>query len=102
MPSRTDGFGFTGLEAFSAGIPVIVSKNSGFEEALGSVPIGSSFALTLKIPVHGKKPPSASGRKTERYNFWRLCLSKSSLVKHTVRLNSANILLKRCLNLLIV
>ena len=40
MPSRTDGFGFTGLEAFSAGIPVIVRKNSGFEEALGSVPIG--------------------------------------------------------------
>ena len=29
MPSRTDGFGLTGLEALSAGLPVIVSKNSG-------------------------------------------------------------------------
>ena len=38
MPSRTEGFGLTGLEALSAGLPVIVSKNSGFGEALGNVP----------------------------------------------------------------
>ncbi|XP_074609685.1 uncharacterized protein LOC141863878 [Acropora palmata] len=34
MPSRTEGFGLTGLEALSAGLNVIVSKNSGFGEAL--------------------------------------------------------------------
>ncbi|XP_015779450.1 PREDICTED: protein NLRC3-like [Acropora digitifera] len=45
MPSRTEGFGLTGLEALSAGLPVIVSKNSGFGEALGSVPFGSSFVI---------------------------------------------------------
>ena len=28
MPSRTKGFGLVGLEALSAGLPVIVSKNS--------------------------------------------------------------------------
>ncbi|XP_044166792.1 protein NLRC3-like isoform X3 [Acropora millepora] len=45
MPSRTEGFGLTGLEALSAGLPVIVSKNSGFGEALDSVPFGSSFVI---------------------------------------------------------
>ena len=50
MPSRTDGFGLTGLEALSAGIPVIVSKNSGFGEALGSVPFGSFFVIDSEDP----------------------------------------------------
>ena len=50
MPSRTEGFGLTGLEALSAGLPVIVSKNSGFGEALGSVPYGSSFVIDPEDP----------------------------------------------------
>ena len=45
MPSRAEGFGLTGLEALSAGLPVLVSKNSGFGEALGKVPLGSSFVV---------------------------------------------------------
>ena len=50
MPSRTDGFGLTGLEALSAGIPVLVSKNSGFGEALGSVRFGSLFVIDSEDP----------------------------------------------------
>ena len=50
MPSRTDGFGLTGLEALSAGLPVIVSKNSGFGEALGSVRFGNSFVIDSEDP----------------------------------------------------
>ena len=50
MPSRTEGFGLTGLEAMSAGLPVIVSKNSGFGEALGSVPFGSFFVIDSEDP----------------------------------------------------
>ncbi|XP_068697679.1 uncharacterized protein [Montipora foliosa] len=50
MPSRTEGFGLTGLEALSAGLPVIVSKNSGFGEALGNVPSGSSFVIGSEDP----------------------------------------------------
>ncbi|KAL9975260.1 hypothetical protein ACROYT_G012404 [Oculina patagonica] len=45
MPSRTEGFGLTGLEALSAGLPVLVSKNSGFGEALHVVPFGSSCVI---------------------------------------------------------
>ena len=50
MPSRTDGFGLTGLEALSAGLPLIVSKNSGFGEALGSVQFGSLFVIDSEDP----------------------------------------------------
>ena len=50
MPSRTEGFGLTGLEALSAGLPVLVSKNSGFGEALRKVPFGSSFVIDSGDP----------------------------------------------------
>ena len=55
MPSRTEGFGLTGLEAMSAGLPVIVSKNSGFGEALGSVRFGSYFVVDSEDPSAWKK-----------------------------------------------
>ncbi|XP_044175577.1 sucrose-phosphate synthase-like [Acropora millepora] len=50
MPSRTEGFGLTGLEGLSAGLPVLVSKNSGFGEALFSVPFGSSHVIDSEDP----------------------------------------------------
>ena len=50
MPSRTEGFGLSGLEALSAGLPVIVNKNSGFGEALGSVRFGSYFVIDSEDP----------------------------------------------------
>ena len=50
MPSRTEGFGLTGLEALSAGLPVLVSKNSGFGEALSKVPHGESFVIDSEDP----------------------------------------------------
>ena len=46
MPSRTEGFGLTALEALSAGLPVLVTANSGFAEALKNVPYGSSRVIT--------------------------------------------------------
>ena len=50
MPSRTEGFGLTGLEVLSAGLPVIVSRNSGFGEALNCVSFGSSFVIDSEDP----------------------------------------------------
>ena len=38
MPLRTEGFGLAALEALSAGLPVLVSFNSGLGEALEKVP----------------------------------------------------------------
>ena len=51
MSSRTEGFGLTGLEALSAGLPVLVSHNSGFGEALYSIPFGSSFVVNSEDPA---------------------------------------------------
>ena len=50
MPSRTEGFGLTALEAFSAGLPILVSGNSGFGEALCTVPSGKSFVVESEDP----------------------------------------------------
>ena len=51
MPSRTEGFGLAGLEALSAGLPVLVTRNSGFGEALCSVPFGSSLVVYSEDPT---------------------------------------------------
>ena len=51
MPSRTEGFGLAGLEALSAGLPVLVSHNSGFGEALCSVEFGPSFVVNSEDPT---------------------------------------------------
>ena len=51
MSSRTEGFGLTGLEALSAGLPVLVSHNSGFGEALYSIPFGPSFVVNSEDPA---------------------------------------------------
>ena len=45
VPSRTEGFGLAALEALSAGLPVLVSGNSGLAEALKNVPNGSSCVV---------------------------------------------------------
>ena len=50
MPSRTEGFGLAALEALSAGLPVLVSGNSGLGEALKKVPYGSSFVVDSDDP----------------------------------------------------
>lgn len=45
MPSKTEGFGLTALEALSAGLPILVSGNSGFAEALKKVPFGKMYVV---------------------------------------------------------
>ena len=50
MPSRTEGFGLPGLEALSAGLPVLVSGNSGLGEALREVPLGSFCVMDSEDP----------------------------------------------------
>ena len=50
MPSL-EGFMLTGLEAMPAGFPVLVSRNSGFGEALSSVAFGSAFVIQSEDPA---------------------------------------------------
>ena len=50
MPSRTEGFGLAALEALSAGLPVLVSGNSGIGKALKKVPTGSYCVVDSEKP----------------------------------------------------
>ena len=50
MPSRTEGFGLTALEAMSAGLPILVSGNSGFGKVLCSLPSGDLFVVKSEDP----------------------------------------------------
>ena len=65
MPSRTEGFGLTGLEALSAGLPILVSGNSGFGHALRTLPQGHSYVVESKNPNDWAKA-IASVRQKER------------------------------------
>ncbi|XP_068687950.1 uncharacterized protein [Montipora foliosa] len=51
MPSRTEGFGLAALEALSAGLPILVSGNSGLGDALQNVPHGSSCVVDSEDPA---------------------------------------------------
>ena len=64
LPSKTEGFGLSALQAISAGLPVLVSGNSGIAEALKEVSIGSQCIVDSEDPadwasaikaVHDKK-----------------------------------------------
>ena len=51
MPSRTEGFGLTALEALSAGLPILVGSNSGFGQAICAVKFGSSSVVGSDDPL---------------------------------------------------
>ena len=56
MPSRTEGFGLVALEAISAGVPVLVSSESGIAKALEKVEGG------MTVVVDSEKPEDWAGR----------------------------------------
>ena len=91
MPSRTEGFGLTGLEALSAGLPILVSGNSGFGLALRALPQGHSFVMDSEDPKDWAKEIASVRQKgrakrlkeiqslrtnyEERYNWEKQCAS---------------------------
>lgn len=53
MPSTYEGFGLTGYEAISAGVPVIISKNTGLFHFLNSWNGKSIHGLFKSVEIHG-------------------------------------------------
>ena len=76
MPSRTEGFGLTALEALSAGLPVLVSGNSGFGEALKEVPNGSQCVVDSEDPKEWAREIKAIRKKKRK-----LRLKESKLLR---------------------
>ena len=69
MPSRTKGFGLTALEAMSAGLPILVSGNSGFGEALRDLPVGESFVIDSDDPKEWAKAIATMQQKSRTQRF---------------------------------
>ena len=78
MPSRTEGFGLAALEALSAGLPILVSGNSGLGKALGEVEFGSSCVVP---PDDAEKWAEEIGKVKAKPRRIRLRESKS-LIKN--------------------
>ena len=76
MPSRTEGFGLAALEALSAGLPVLVSGNSGFGEALKKVPFASSCVIESDDPKEW-----ANAIKVVRHKDREMRLGESKVVR---------------------
>ncbi|XP_044166042.1 uncharacterized protein LOC114951667 isoform X6 [Acropora millepora] len=66
MPSRTEGFGLAALEALSAGLPVLVSSNSGIGKALKRVPCGPNCVVNNEDPVKWAEAIKAVCRKERK------------------------------------
>ena len=75
MPSRTEGFGWPCLLALSAGVPVLVSGNSGLGEALKKVPLGSQCVVDSEDPKDWAREIKAVRQKSRT-----ICLQESKLL----------------------
>ena len=75
LPSKAEGFGLSALEAISAGLPVLVSGNSGIAEALKEVPNGSQCIVDSEDPAD-----------------WAIAIKAVRNKKRSVRLAEAKIL----------
>ncbi|KAL9979412.1 hypothetical protein ACROYT_G017077 [Oculina patagonica] len=102
MPSRTEGFGLTALEALSAGLPVLVSGNSGLGEALKKVPTGSNCVVDSEDPKDWAKEIRAVRQKDRKV---RLAESKHLREKYLERYSwqePCGVLLEKMHNLIFV
>ena len=76
LPSKTEGFGLSALEAISAGLPVLVSGNSGIAEALRKVPIGSHCVVDSEDPAEW-----ARAIKAVRYKERNVRLAEARILR---------------------
>lgn len=95
MPSRAEGFGLTGVEALSAGLPVIVSKNSGFGEALGKITSASGFVVDLDNPSSWEAANKGIWNKRKRHDSMKLSSCVTTMERDTVDITSATVYWRR-------
>ena len=69
MPSRSEEFGLSALEALSAGLPVLVSGNSGFGEALKNVLHGSNCVVDSDDPNRWAEAIRSVSQKRRNVRF---------------------------------
>lgn len=76
VPSRSEGFGLTALEALSVGLPILVGKNTGFAEATKEV-FGGEYCIVdtyeAKDWANCIKKVRQMPRKRRLNHYKRLC-----------------------------
>ena len=78
MPSRTEGFGLVALEAISAGVPVLVTSESGIAKALQKVEGGKSVTVQSEEPKEwAQKIKTLSKEKPEKRLVNAICLREN-------------------------
>ena len=99
MPSRTEGFGLAALEALSAGLPVLVSGNSGLGEALKKVSFGSICVVESENPKDWASAIKAVRQKDREMRLDECkTLREKYAMKHNWR-HDCNKLVERMLNI---
>ena len=78
MPSRAEGFGLAALEALSAGLPVLVSGNTGLREALKNVLHGSSCVVESDDPKVWAKAIKAVRQKDRKMRLGEIKIVRKS------------------------
>ena len=86
LPSGTEAFGLTALEALSAGVPILITHNSGLAEALKEVPLGHQYIVHQEANWAEKIKQARKNLKTglyeasmlrdkykEKYCWWDQC-----------------------------
>ena len=81
MPSRTEGFGLTGLEALSAGLPILVSNNSGFGQAIRKLEIESSSVVCSDDPEEWGKAIRRVRQKPRKLRLEEACYLREAYDK---------------------
>ena len=81
MPSRTEGFGLTALEALSAGLPILVSNNSGFGQAIRKVEFGSASVVCSDDPREWGKAIRHVRQKLRKLRLMEACSLRKSYDK---------------------
>lgn len=89
MPSRSEGFGLSALEGLSAGLPILVTWDSGLAQTLCKLPTGCSCVVN----------PDANASQTQVINEWtreikkvrqkqrKVCLEEAKLLREQYRKN---------------
>ena len=99
LPSKTEGFGLSALEAISAGLPVLVSGNSGIAEALKEVSNGSQFIVDSEDPADWARAIKAVRNKKRNVRLAEAKILRGNYLQQFSWEEPCDLLVKRMCNL---